>query len=471
MGSRAGRDVLSERIHAVQKMFWALCAVSAVLCVMGLPLGNDGETMDALNELQTFERGFDRATLERGLVSHASLQGSISLQDVVAALDKRGVPKVSAAAGAAPVLPRATVTLDTLEAVNALGQPDASVELAFPSATALALSLGWRLSLEEGNERYELQQIALGEQRCGQDDVARESAVADARKEAMASRASAKTAEKRQEQAEALYDQRRKWKASWKAISKANENRLEAQATLVEAQASLADKEGRYAALAKQARAPALGAAGDCVLATATLIGKPSGKTLALTLPTPIERRPVSVPRLTGVDFPVLQTAGLWDTLKASTAAQAIATVRDRFSWHYRYIELGPVKLGTMTLLQFAPLLLLPLFLGLIRKSRGVGGSYNPFDRPAGEVLPSVGLGTDAANVAVLIVLPLIGCVLCAVSLAAIDEPPIVPGLCVLAALGLGGKSHLALKELMDLREAITRSHSNPPPMPSAPAH
>jgi hypothetical protein len=198
----------------------------------------------------------------------------------------------------------------------------------------------------------------------------------------------------------------------------------------------------------------------------ASLRAIPSGKQLELHLPAAMERRQAQV-QLNGANFPTTRSAGLWDALKDKSTSDALALLRGRFSWHYRYFELSGVKLGGMTILQLAPLALLPLFFGLLRRSRGVGAIYNPFDRPDVETLPTVGLGASALNVLVLVVLPLSACALCVFSLVQIKQWPIVPGLCVLATAGLGSASHFALKELLDLREAITRSHSNPPPAPA----
>jgi hypothetical protein len=167
------------------------------------------------------------------------------------------------------------------------------------------------------------------------------------------------------------------------------------------------------------------------------------------------------------VDFPATRAAGLWDELSDGSVEQAIARLRDRFTWHYRYVEVGSLKLGGMTVLQLAPLLLLPFFVLLIRRSRGLGALYNPFDRPRVEDLPNVGFGVSAVNLLVLVALPLAACVLCAWSLLELGELPIVPLLCAIGSLALGARSHAALNDLLELRDAITRSHSNPPPAPS----
>jgi hypothetical protein len=451
-------------------MFWALCAASLTLCALGLPLGDDAATMQALNELQAFESGFDRGTLERALLSHASAQGMVQLADVTRTLGAQGLPRVSVAVGAPAIAPRTQIDLANLREVHALGLPGAALQLAAPRSDALALALGWRLSRVPGAERYELQEIALTEKHCTQADLEHERKVERERMVALSARTTAVEAQRTLTQAEALHEQRRKWKASWKAISSANEKRLEALAASTAAQAAASAADQRYATDAKQAEIPSArgGGADDCVLASAKVRAQPSGTLLQLTLPTPIERRVVPVPQLTGVDFPVLQATGRWHEVEQSSAKDAIARLRQRFSWHYRYVELGKVKLGGMTVLQLAPLFLMPMFFGLIRRSRGVGATYNPFDRPMGETLPHVGLGLGAANLAALVVLPLMGCVLCTVSLIGVQQLPAVPVLCALGTLGLGAQSHVALRELLELREAVTRSHSHPPPAPGA---
>lgn len=469
---------MTERIKAVQRAFWTLLAVGLGVAVLGIPFRDDGGTMAALSELQAFDAGFNRKSLEHVLLSHASAQGVVGLDSVVRAMTGPGVPKVSVAPNAQPIAPRAAVPLETLAEVNALTAPSATLAIGTPSGGALGLALAWRLSRQPAGESYVLQSVALEDGRCSAADVARESEVANARQTALRARDQAKIAEKQHAQAQDVYDLRRKWKATWKAIAKANETRQKALETLEDAQKQAAAADQAYEALAKQAESASAASqadkdapkakSGDCAVAVAKLSSP--GKPLELRVPVAIEQRQVPVPRITGADFSVLRSQGLWNELKDENAAQAMAQVRARFSWHYRYLELSGVKLGGMTVLQLAPLVFLPLFLGLIRRSRGVGATYNPFDRPAAEVLPTVGLGIDAINLVILVVLPLAGCVLCTWSLLQVEQAPIVPVLCALLAIGLGGSSHLALKELLELRDAITRSHSNPPPAPTAPA-
>jgi hypothetical protein len=456
-------------------MFWALCAASLLLCVLGLPLGDDRNSMSALNELRAFDTGFDRAALERALLSQASAQGMVALADIARGLGAPGLPKVSVAAAAPAITPRTEVQLNTLSDVNALAAAGATIGIGSPKAEALASALGWRLARrapEAGADRYELQQIVLTDRACTSADLQREQTIADERLAAVNARNASVAAKTALAEAETLHEQRKKWKASRKAIQLANAARLEALAVSNSAVIALTQADARYAADAKlgEKLAAAPKGAGGCMLATATLLARPSAARIELILPTPIDQRRVTVPNLTGVDFPVLHAVSLWSVVEQQSAKDAIATLLSRFSWHYRYTQIGKIKLGGMTVLQFAPLLLLPLFSVLIRRSRGVGATYNPFDRTAGEVLPTVGLGVGALNLVALVLLPLTGCALCAVSLVGIDELPVVPVLCALSALGLGGRSHVALNELLELRDAVTLSHSHAPPPPDATA-
>jgi hypothetical protein len=463
---------VNERINAVSRTFWTLLVVALVVTAIGLPIGNDSATLKVVDELSTFERGFDRAGLERTLLAHASRQGLVGIDAVARSVHGRGVPAVSASAGAAPIAPRASIALATLSDVRVLATPGAQVQISAPTVEQLGAALSWRLARQPSAERYELKSIALGTAGCDAADASSEKQVVDAREQLLDQRAETARAQKQFDDADQLLELRRKWKAPWKAISKANDKRVETLAALNTAKQQLAKADQNYEALAKRAenfksKAGNAKDGGDCAVATASLIEKPSGRAFELKLPAPIVRRGVPVPQITGADFPAVQAAGLWDELKDRTAAEAIAHMNERFTWHYRHIELGGLKVGGMTLLQFAPLALLPLFFGLIRRSRGLGATYNPFDRVSTmDNLPTVGFGSQAANLLVLVVLPLLACVLCAWSLVQISQPPIVPGLCALATLGLGGSSHVALKELLELRDAITRSHSNPPPAP-----
>ena len=462
---------MKERIKAVQRVFYALLIVDLVVIALGVPMRGDGATLDVLDEVSTFDAGFDRGKLEKTLLTHAQGQGQVQLEAVAKAAVAEGVPEVKVAPGAQPIAPRASLALATLGDVHALIGKDASLPLGVPSAETLGQALSWRLSRRSGAQGFELLGVELSKQGCSDADLSRERDVSSARIARLRAQRELAAATKELDEAEQLYEARRKWKAPWKSIVKANEKRSEALGVKNKADRALGGADAHYEGLAKPAEQLQASASETCALATASLRELPGGQRFELTLPTAIEQRGVAVGSLTGSDFPVAHASGLWDELAKLSSKQAIAKLRDRFSWHYRYVEVAPgVKLGGMTVLQLAPLALLPFFIALIRRSRGVGASYNPFDRPAGEVLPMVGFGLSALNLLVLLFLPLAGCALCTWSLIELEQLPVVPVLCVLGCVGLGGSSQFALGELLELREAVTRSHSNPPPAPSAPA-
>jgi hypothetical protein len=467
-GAGSGLLLVKERINAVQRVFYALLIVDLVVIAIGIPMPGDGASLDVLDEVTSFEAGFDRGQLEKTLLAHAQAQGVIALDAVAAAAKSEGVPQVHAAAGSKPLAPRASLALATLGDVYALTGKDASLKLGMASADALGRSLAWRLSRRSGAQSFELQSVTLSDQGCSDADLQRERDVTFARIDLLRARRELAMATKTHEDAEKLTEQRKKWHAPWKSIMKANEKRLEVLAIKEKADKTLHDADARYEQLAKQSEQAKPANNPGCALANIELREQPSGQRVQLTVPAAVESRPVPVGSVTGADFPIAHASGLWDELAKLSPKAAIAKLRSRFSWHYRYVEVANgVKLGGMTVLQLAPLMLLPFFFALIRRSRGVGASYNPFDRPPGETLPMVGFGLSALNLLVLLFLPLAGCALCTWSLIELKQLPVVPVLCVLGCVGLGGSSQFALGELLELREAVTRSHSNPPAAPA----
>ena len=470
-GAGSGLLLVKERIKAVQRVFYALLIVDLVVIALGIPMPGDGASLDVLDELTAFEGGFDRGQLEKTLLAHAQSQRLIPLEAVSAAAKSQGVPPVRAAAGGKPLEPRATLALATLGDVYALTGKDASLKLGTASADALGQSLAWRLSRRSGAQSFELQSVSLSARGCDAQDLQRERDVTEARAASLHARRELAIATKTHEDAEKLTEQRKKWHAPWKSIQKANEKRLETLSIKDKADKTSRDADARYEQLATQSEQAKPADNAGCALASITLREQPSGQNVTLTMPAAVEYASVPVGSLTGADFPVAHASGLWEELAKLSPKDAIAKLRGRFSWHYRYVEVGRgIKLGGMTVLQLAPLMLLPFFFALIGRSRGVGASYNPFDRPPGETLPMVGFGLSALNLLVLLFLPLAGCALCTWSLIELEQLPVVPVLCVLGCVGLGGSSQFALGELLELREAVTRSHSNPPPAPSAPA-
>ncbi len=459
---------MKERIEAVSRMFWATVIAALVVIPIGIPIGDNRATMAALEELEGFRSGFPREKLEDSLLAHAAQQGLVQPARAAAKAGGKGVPALTVSSGAKPIQPRAALELATLASVEALNQPGATLEIASPDAASIGTALGWRLA-RRGGSGYELVALELTRASAKPEEVAREQQAAKARLALIDANAALKQATAKHESATELWEARRKWKATWKAIGRANKKRLETREVMVKADAERDARRAAYDKLAKAAGAFEGHApdGGDFGVVEAHLTQKPEGETLTLKLPVELKRRTVAVPHLENAGFPVAKDQGLWDAIKDGTPEQGIALLGERFSWHYAHVSVGSFKLGGMTLLQLAPLLPL-LFLGQIsRRTRGVGSTYNPFDRPNADDLPRVGLGNGVLNLLALVGLPLAGAVLCGWSLIQIGHLPVLPVLCVLAIVGIGGFAQSALGELMDLRDAIERSHSNPPPAPS----
>ena len=126
------------------------------------------------------------------------------------------------------------------------------------------------------------------------------------------------------------------------------------------------------------------------------------------------------------------------------------------------------MRVGGPTVLQLAPLLLLAVLATLLRRTRIVRRSYNPFDVPAGQTLPLVGFGLAIFNIIPLIVLPVTASVLSAWSLIELDTFAAVPALSAVGAIALGSLCFNSLRELTNLRNEVTRAHSQLPPVAPA---
>lgn len=470
---------MKERIEAVQRVYWAVLVLALIVIAIGLPLGNDAETMAVLDELTAFHAAFEdnKTAIEQTLLGQAKGAGLVSLADVQGGLSDPaagpGLPKLSVAKDAGPIEPRATLELGTLARIQALLQPGATLTIASAQPKPLSEAVAWRLARQAKassapNESYTLQSIALTGKAAQASDVEREREVARMRRELIDVEKDLADKQAEFQKLDELYESRRKWRATWKVLQRTNEDRLNAKAAMAKAQLKRDKLATSYEQLAKDAESFAggkeqpVGAPGTTqhVVAIATIAPKSGGNAIRLSIPVALDVRTVPVPNITGADLPITRATDFWSQVKDGTGAQAIEQVRKRFSWHYAYVEVGGVKLGGMTIVQLAPLALIPCLLMLIRRSRRVASSYNPFDRDAG-TLPKVGV--SPLNIVILVLLPLAGCVLCAMSLIQLKLLPLVPMAVGLAVLGLGVAAHVSLRELSELSDAVRRSHSNPP--------
>ncbi len=465
---------MKERIQAVQRVFWAVLLVALVVILLGIPMGDDGENMAVLDELTAFHTAFEqnRQVIESTLLANARQAGALPLESLSDALTGEGVPKVSIAKDAPPVQPRVLLDVSSLARIQALSREGASLTIASARPSEMAQAIAWRLTrAAQPNAKYTLTSIELTDQRASEADAARELEVEKVRRELRGAERELTAQQAAYGKIEELYESRRKWRATWKVLQRTNEERLETKGKLDEAQKTRDGLAQSYEKLALEAgklagvRETDTGAPGETqyAIAVAKLESSVGGEPLALSFAAPLDVKAAAVSSLVGAELPVSTTSEVWPQIQNGTGQEAIAKVRQRFSWHYAYVELGGVKLGGMTLVQLAPLALIPCLLILIRRSRRVGASYNPFDRDAA-TLPSVGLGLSPLNIIVLVLLPLTGSVLCSISLVQLRHLPLVPMAVALASVGLGIAAHVSLRELMDLRDAVRRSHSHPPP-------
>jgi len=471
---------VKQRIEAVQRVYWAVLGLSLVVIALGLPLGNDGETMAVLDELTAFGSAFEgnRAEIEQSLLKHAKGTGAVALADVQKAIGGDGVPRVTLDAAAPAIEPLAAIDLSTLSKIQALSEPDPSLMIGSARAVETGEALAWRIARATADAKgpVTLETVTLTRKALSEDDVKRELETATTRNQLRAADKTLLAKQTAHQKLADLYESRRKWRATWKVLQRTAEERDEAKAAMDAAQTARDALAARYEQLAKEADAAVAkavavktfgAASGDkhFVVAHAVLKDRDS-KAIELDVAAPIDVRPVNVPRITGAELPVTRVTPLWKEIEGGTSAAAIERVSKEFSWHYAYVQAGPIKLGGMTVIQFAPVAFLPLLLVLIRRSRRVASGYNPFDRDAGS-LPRVGLGT-ALNMVVLILLPFVGTVLCGVSLVQLRQVPMIPMLCAIGILWLGITAHISLRDLVDLRDAVRQSHSAPPPAEKA---
>jgi hypothetical protein len=471
---------VKQRIEAVQRVYWAVLGLALLVIGLGLPLGNDGETMAVLDELTAFESAFEgnRSEIEQLLLKHAKGTGAVALLDVQKAIGGDGVPKVTLDAAAPAIEPLAAIDLSTLSKIQALSEADPSLMIGSARAVETGEALSWRIARATADAKgpVRLETIVLTLKAVSEDDVKRELETATTRNQLRAADKALLAKQTSHQKLDDLYESRRKWRATWKVLQRTAEERDEAKAAMDAAQASRDALAARYeqlakeadAAVAKAAPAKSFGAergAKHFVVAHAVLKDRDS-KALELDVAVPVDVRAVNVPRITGAELPITRATPLWKEIEGGTSAAAIARVSKEFSWHYAHVQAGPIKLGGMTVIQFVPIAFLPLLMVLIRRSRRVASGYNPFDRDAGS-LPRVGLGTPL-NIVVLILLPFVGTVLCGISLVQLRQVPMVPMLCAIGILWLGITAHISLRDLVDLRDAVRQSHSSPPPAEKA---
>jgi hypothetical protein len=464
---------MNARLHAVQRVMWALVVASIALALLAFPRGNNRAYSAALDELTAFSQGFKQGELEKTLLDYARAQGTLQPAEVQQLISGPQVPKLQLSTAAKPILPLAEIHLRTLGEVLEHSKPNSTLDIGALTPAPLAAAIAWRLArLTPAPPRYELTSIALEPSQYTPADIELEAAIGKSRIETADAEKAAADAEKKLTTAEDVFEARRKRKLPWKILLKFDELRKAARVTLAERQHTLEETRTRYEDQVKRAEATAARPAAATgplptayALALVALRGE-AGTLTTLRVPVALNIQKAKLPPLAGTSFSATREAGLWEVAKDQNGAQAIVLTRSKFTWHYRYAELAGMRIGGMTLLQVLPCVLPLLLLALLSRIRRVSGTYNPFGTTLKEKLPRVGLGSRSLELAVLVLLPLGSVVLTSFALWAVSQVPILPAIAALAAVALGGYAFVELGSLQELLEAVVRSHSNPPANP-----
>lgn len=450
---------MKQRIKAVQIMFRALVGASALIGLLGLPLGNDAELTDVVAELSLFSRAFDQKKLEQTLLGMAQVQNRITVGDVLSKLQGEDLPKVRAANKGAAISSLAALDLTTLEAVHRHSSDDASLDVAAVKPQSVATALSWRIARLGPGKQVTVHAIELVRADVSEAQTSLELEVFKARQEMLTAAREHIAAEAAHTTADEAYRSRLKWGGHWKVINRANEKRQEARVA--------ADRLGKrksataqaYAKLEKQGlafkKSGSTGATPSLAAASVSLEIE-GGKRSTIMIPVPLDVRTVTVPALSGTEFTRAHETGIWDGIKSMQPKEALKELEGRFSWHNTSAGAGA--------LHSMPLVLPLLLLLLVIRIRVVSDGYSPFAADGQGGLPRVGMGVPAVDALLVGALPTVACALCAWSLLAVGQVPTVPTVAAAVSIGLGAWSFPHLRELRAMTDNIVRSRTAPPP-------
>ncbi|MEY4575967.1 MAG: hypothetical protein RL701_670 [Pseudomonadota bacterium] len=463
---------MQNRLSSVQQALMVLLAAAFAIAVIALPAPENGRLHRALAELEAFRTQFDRPRVESALLESALAQGRQPLSALQAVARSKRVPNIQVAANAPAIEALGTLQLASLAEVENFAQPNRTLPIGVVEVAGLGKALAWRLVRDAAAQAQPapvtLESVQLQAARVEPADLQLDGEITQLQQDQQKAAAEVATATTALTAAETLYEQRKKWKLSWKVLSKTNEARKEAKATLDGKQRALAAIETRYASATKRAERshetqsfppiPAFGIA-QVVVSRA---GANAKQTYAI--PVKIAQRDVPVQSLSGAALPETQNAGLWGEVRGLDAERAIAAVRGHFTWHARHVELFGVKVGGMTVLQLLPCALPFLLLFSRRRMRKVSDSYNPFTMRVKGTFPRVGFGGRIFDVLAILVLPLAAAGFAVASLMLVGQFPALPIVVAVVCLGLAVYTLKDLAQLQALMEDVIRSHSYPPP-------
>lgn len=454
---------MEARLSAVQKALWWLLGTSLVLLLVGRPEPRNRSVMDALAELTAFQDGFDRNAVEQSLREHAQAQGALPLTAILPRLRELQGPALSVAAGAAPIRPLSAARLDNLEAVRAHASAQAQLSIASPDPAAIGAALSWRLAQSGKAGPFTLRSVELVQAPTSRSAADHEQATALLRLQLLGEQEGVAQAQKKHEIAENIFEARRKRQLPWKDLVDSYEARNAAKLVVEQTKQSLATVQGAYERSTKRAEQDSSDAKTAPDLALAKVTVEEGGKASTITIPLVLTLRQVAVPPLKGSSFSATRSTGLWDEVKTMSAADARIAVEKHFNWHYRYLTVGGLKVGGMTVLQLAPCLLIGLLALLLMRIRSATATYSPFSTTPDE-LRRVGLKSRILELLVIVLLPFAAAASAAMALLMIDHVPVLPVLTAAVCVALGGYTFMQLGELKGLVDSVVRHSSYPPP-------
>lgn len=463
---------MEKRIKTINIIMLILIVGSAVICAAAVPLRNDRELMKALQELRQFQAGFQQQALEKFLFETATVHESLPLQSVASFLGGPNSPIVRIARRPPLIVPWARVDLSTIGQVHAFGGKNATVQIGVIKPEEAAASIEWRLVRRKASDSYQLDSITLSREPADPSLLELERRVIAARQQAIKAKMQFEEASDKFTKVDNLYTLQRKWRSSWRVLQKTLGNRNQAQAEMDKSKLALDQAKAEYFDLAEKAeKSSTSGAhAGSTqsagvpshVFAIAAIQALSDSARFQFRFPVALEARSATVPGLTGCDFAINRASNFWSEVSGRSVQQAIAVVERKFSWHYRYLGVGGIKIGGMTFLQLAPLFPLATLLLLFLRMRRAIVRYNPFDaRTNWASLPRMGFEPFWINLAAVLLLPTAASLLCIYSLWRIFEVPATPIICLLGSLAGGFFSYSSLKEFRRLSAAVIQSRAN----------
>lgn len=458
---------MKEGLRAAHRLFVAVVATAAIGLLLCFPRLEDGRRLHALHTLESLATDLDVAAFEAARLREAEGSAAPSLAVLVEQVEGPGVKGLSAGT-ATPMLFRAKpLGLSTLGDVVGRARAGTEVSVAGPDIGGLVVGLRWRIGRLGDAAGSTLTGLRLGAGSANGHQLTTEANVEAHRIEAIDERAVFTKARRRfrhyRDRAKRLKAKR----ASKTLQRKSAGKRREVFDEMTAAQVVLDGVYSRYQSVAEQALAFAPGQAdgrapGLVVLAT---VARNGGSDVELHIPVPKVKYGA---KLGAAQLPPglreLSEGLLWPSLQHTTADAALIPMRASLSWHLWGRDIGPLRVGGATVLQFFSLLLiLPLWI-LRRHCHAVANSYDPFHHP-GPDLPKIGSRIAALDVVALIGLPVTLVGLSVWSLHRVDAQPVIGLVVGAAAVGTSAVASSAWTRLRDLRADVKRTSIMPPAM------